>query len=644
MAIELRIFILLLCLIWTNSSSGQGSADSVRQLKAVTITQSRLNDYMIAAYQLPIDSVMLSVASNGSLTDLLRKQGIGHVRSYGPGGLATASFRGTGSSHTAVLWNGITLVSPLSGQLDLSLVPVNLFDDASIQTGGSTSLSGNGSIGGNINLNNNLSFNQGLSTSASTHFGSFGQQYYDAGFKLSNNRLGMSTKLFYTASDNDYNYINHNTSPPETQSRAHAAFQQHGLLQQVNWQAEQAGIFSLKFWYQESNFEIPNPTGIPRPSQATEANVFYRTLAGWNFNRKAFNLNYQGAFVTQDLDYADLALNQYASNRYNSTIQNIETNFNLSNNAQLTSGINYTWEKGIVDDFGGNSPFRNRFAFFGAYKFNIADKWNIAFSGREEIMDSDFMPFSPAISAKYNVTSKLSLFTNLSRNYRIPTFNDLYWTGSGTRGNPNLLTETSLSAEAGIGFENQNLVFKTVAFTNHIDDWIQWSPDATQIWTPQNIKKVWSRGFESQLSFDFKLEAIRSKVIGQYSFTKSTNEDIYENGNPNEIGKQLILTPLHEAGVTFEMEWKKFTVRVVNSYTGEQFNDSDNSPYNIVHDYLITNVWLGKTITLKSTRLAFTAEVNNVFNVDYLARPGYPMPLRNFKAGIHLNINKPNKV
>ncbi len=292
---KLELLAFLPCRLFTFSSNAQTPVDSARVLNTVTITQSRLNDHVIAAFKLPIDSSMLSLASNGSVTDLLRKQGLGHIRSYGAGGLAAASFRGTGSSHTAVLWNGINLISPLNGQLDLSLLPAVLFDDASIQTGGSSSLSGNGSIGANIHLNNNITFNQGLNVSAASHIGSFGHQFYHAGVSASNTRFGTSTKLYFTQTENDFEFLNRSTTPPEKQRRQHSAFEQHGLLQQLHWQSDNAGIFSLKLWYQKSLYETPNPTGIRSVSQASEENTSYRALVGWNFIRENFNINYQGA-------------------------------------------------------------------------------------------------------------------------------------------------------------------------------------------------------------------------------------------------------------------------------------------------------------------------------------------------------------
>ncbi|HEY0741062.1 MAG TPA: TonB-dependent receptor [Chryseosolibacter sp.] len=641
---KLETYVFLLCVLLSFETRAQKFSDSTRYLKPVVITQSRLSDHIIASYLLPVDSTMLSLASSGSVTDLLRKQGLGHIRTYGPGGLASPSFRGSGSSHTSVLWNGINLVSPLNGQLDLSLLPAGLFDEAIVQSGGSTSLSGNGSIGGNIHLNNTFHFNEGLRISGASHIGSFGSEYYDAGVKFSNSKLGTSTKIFVTQADNDFKFENRSVFPAEIQRRAHSAFQQHGLLQQLHYQTPRAGIFSLKFWYQDSEYEIPNPTAILRASEATEENEFYRVLGGWNFSSEKVDLSYQGALITQRLIYSDPVLDQYSDNRYKSIIQNIEANLDFRNKTQLTSGIHYTWEEGLAVDFGNSTPTRNRFALFSAWKINTLEKVVFSLSGREEIVNGTLMPFAPQVSANYQATPAISIFTTLSRNYRIPTFNDLYWKGGSTRGNPNLKTETSLSAEAGLGLSTQNISIKSVAFTNHVDDWILWSPINGHAWEPQNIKKVWSRGIETQLSAKATLGTVRSSLSGLYSFTRSTNEDVYANGNSNEEGKQLILTPMHEGSLTLEVRYQTYSLRLVNTYTGEQFNDSDNTPYNIVEDYLITNLWLSKVVEGKRYSLNFIGEVNNLLNVQYVARPGYPMPGRNFKIGIQLNFYKPIKV
>ncbi len=640
---KLGIFGFLFCVSIAFNLNGQSSDDSVRLLKAVTVTQSRLSDYVIGAYELPIDSTMLSLASNGSLTDLLRKQGLGHIRTYGPGGLASPSFRGTGSSHTAVLWNGINLVSPLTGQLDLSLVPAGLFDDATIQTGGATSLSGNGTIGANIHLNNNVSFNRGLKAGASLHTGSFGSQFYDGSFRLGSKKFEANTKLFLNSSDNDFRFRDKRRTDGRIIRRKHSALDQHGLLQQFSQRVSDRSILSLRIWYQKNNYEVPGIASSQNDAEATEENTFYRVLGGWNYGSEKFEFNYQSAFIRQDLDYADPKAGIFAFNRYDNIIQNAEANFLLAAQSKITTGLQYSWEKGVVDDFGSSHPIRKRIALFTAYKFQPFEKWEFALSAREEFVDGKTTPLAPALSATFAPSQTVKLFTNLSRNYRLPTFNDLYWLGSDARGNPSLKPELSMSAEAGFSIHRQWVTFKTVAFSNHVDNWVLWSPDADQVWTPQNIKKVWARGVEMQTSIDQKLGSVSFTLSGLYSYTRSTNESIYDNGNPNELGKQLMLTPVHEASGTVQLDYHKYWLRVIHSFTGDQFQTSDNTGSPLPF-YNVTNVFAGRYFVLNAMwRSSLSVEVNNVFNTEYEARRGYPMPLRNYKLSLRINFNKPNK-
>ena len=83
------------------------------------------------------DSVVRSGSELTNLAGLLADNSVVFIKSYGRGGLATASFRGTAASHTQVLWNGFQITSPMLGQVDLSLVPAVFFDEAKLQYGGS---------------------------------------------------------------------------------------------------------------------------------------------------------------------------------------------------------------------------------------------------------------------------------------------------------------------------------------------------------------------------------------------------------------------------------------------------------------------------------------------------------------------------
>ncbi len=630
--------------------NAQQNADSATVLHEVIVEQSRLGNYVISKYTLHVDSMTRALASSGSLADMLRKYGYGHVRGYGPGGLASASFRGTGSSHTSVLWNGINLLSPLNGQLDLSLVPVGFIDDASIQTGGATSVYGNGSIGGTILLNNKARFNDGLTIKTFVNGGSFGSYYQDLGVSWSGKKFISSTKFFINQSDNDFKYLSTKTSTRTTERRHHNAIHQHGILQQNYWQPTKNNVLTFKLWWQDNTYEVPNSIYAGQKAEAVEKNTFWRALAGWNYTNEKFDLSYQGAFIKHDLDYRDPLISLVSFSTFDTFINNLEGNFSFKEKINLSTGINYTWEKGKADAFGSDDPTRNRLALFSAFKWKPKSRLEFSITAREEFVNGQATPIAPSVTTKVWLVKGLQVYVNASRNYRIPTFNDLYWKGAGGLGNPDLKAELSTGGEVGLQFkrsnvnDTQSLSFSTALFSNDVDDWIQWSPVTSQVWSPKNIKKVWSRGVESQASAHKNFGDVRVETMIRYSFTQATTEKLYEKGNPNELGKQLMLTPLHEGSATLRVIWKGFYANIVNSFSGKQYTDNDNNIFNALKGFDVSNVSISKALPFTIVHITFNGEVNNIFNSHYQSRQGYPMPGINFKAGITINFNKPNSL
>jgi iron complex outermembrane receptor protein len=645
--LELKTFVFGYCLLLAQVTCAQ-LYDSVLLLQEVIIEQSRLSDYAAQRYVLKTDSLSRALLRGGSLSDLLRSTGLGGVRGYGPGGLATASFRGTGSSHTSILWNGINLISPLAGQLDLSQLPVTFFDEASVQTGGSASLYGNGSIGGTILLNNAARFHEGLTAKTFTSVGSFGRFFQDAGVQWSGKKFITSTKVFYSQAENNFPFTNINVSPIRIDTRQHNAQRQHGLLQQNYWQINPQQLVWLKFWYQDNHYEVPNTSLSNQTGRATQHDKSYRTLLAYSWSGITIDITYQGAFVHQSLLYIDPAISLTSTNDFQMLVQNAEANIDANRAGQLTTGVHYTFERGNVDAFGDNEPVRNRIAMFAAHKKQLWKDFSIAASLREEMVNGNTTPLAPSATLAYEASKAITLFTSTARNYRLPTFNDLYWLGAGAQGNVNLQPELSWSIDLGISLASVKkkkiqYTLKAVAFSNQVNDWILWTPQTGQVWSPQNIKQVWSRGVETQGKIETILQAVSLSLRGQYTFTKATNQAIYENGNQAEEGKQLMFTPLHEGSIAFRASWKKYQLNVVQQLTGKQYTDTDNTEFFAMTARAITNLWLSKAVVGKTFSGTLNIEVNNFFNTNYQSRPGFPMPGINYKIGFTTQFNKPYK-
>ena len=155
------------------------------------------------------DSVILS--NKVSFTSLLRFNAPIYLREYGAGGTSSARFRGTSSSNTAVVWNGININSVNSGQTDFNSLSVNLMDNIDIRSGGGSIKYGSGAIGGTIHLHTKLFFDKHISHQIISSVGSY--QTYQNIYKFSFGTEKISLKVGgqYNQSENDYPWLGTNS-------------------------------------------------------------------------------------------------------------------------------------------------------------------------------------------------------------------------------------------------------------------------------------------------------------------------------------------------------------------------------------------------------------------------------------------------
>jgi iron complex outermembrane receptor protein len=122
----------------------------------VVVRGAKFNCTSVGAKIYAIDSLSSETYKSGSLAELLQQQSLIYVKTYGSGGLASVSLRGGSSRHTAVIWNGFNLRSPMSGGLNFSSLPAGFIDDVIIQPGALQPCMESGASSGIIFLSNNL--------------------------------------------------------------------------------------------------------------------------------------------------------------------------------------------------------------------------------------------------------------------------------------------------------------------------------------------------------------------------------------------------------------------------------------------------------------------------------------------------------
>ena len=641
-----RHVLVLVCVlsVSTLDASGQENTDSLKTfvLREVFIHEDRLKASEIGLTATSIDHVVLTQARGSNFSELMRMTGAGQIRSYGPSGLSTPSFRGTGGSHTSILWNGVSLQSPLSGQQDLSLIPVSFVEDIKLQKGGATSLYGSGAIGGSIQLNNKTCLNKGLDLGSTQKLGSFGNHYHEYRFHWSSRRLGTSFRVFQRKLANTFPYTNSYVRPQTNERRSHAAVMQRGLLQQNDWLVNRNHVLSFKLWYQDNEIEMPGSIIAGDGSESTQKDEFFRSLVSWNLDKSDFSLGYKQAYVRHVLNFVDPSTGINSTSIFKSWTNRADAEFDLSSFLVLVSGFTHTYDQTEVDAFGISDPDRNNTAFFSSLRYRSSEnRFLIALNIRQELTDGDLTPISSSIGGEYALSQRLKLGANASRNYRIPTLNDLYWNGEGGIGNPNLLPETSWSNEFTLGYANatQSFATKATGYSTVVSNWILWRPITSAVWTPDNVKQVWSRGVEATFSGFVPFKSIPLEWNVTYNFTKATNRKASDLGNVIEIDKQLFYTPVHDGTVYLKVSYQNLDWTLIHNYIGKQYTDGENSEFFALPSYHILSAYLSRYLHLAPFSGHLRFEVNNLLNTNYENRRGYPLYGRNYSITLNIQFN-----
>ena len=228
-------------------------------------------------------------------------------------------------------------------------------------------------------------------------------------------------------------------------------------------------------------------------------------------------------------------------------------------------------------------------------ELNLSDKLGIFPGFRMDYYNDFGLAMSPSLGVNYQfIDEELYIHTQASRNFRAPTFNDLYWPQGG---NENLDPETAVKLEAGIGITDNwigigdhDLTF----FRADISNGIRWTPGASAFFQAQNYLSLLSYGVEWTASKDFQIGAYK------INYTQSSFE------------KQNIRASLY------------------GNWVSERFSTEQNNLRNPEPSYFVLDASVGYSKTINQTIISLGFQVNNVLDEQYEVVRLYPQPLRNF--------------
>lgn len=603
------------------------------------------------------DSTLARLFPAGNLSDLLSGSGLMTLKSYSPGGLATTSLRGANSMQTPVFWNGINLQNINNNTVDLSLVPSFLFDYASVSPGGTSAAFGNGAIGGAIQVNswafgriNGYFVSEPyFKTRLVSETGSFGTYMNGIQLGYGKQKWHFDVRTYRQQAKNNFTYQNAALTGNPVEELQHANFLQHGALFKAAYRSTDFNKFlGLQVWVQETQREIP-PTMLQSENKSTQQDYALRILLEGqrSYNDPNKLLQAQLAVIHEGLLYdPGYSLQTSNTDAWRGILTATYTRYfnhhkrKLLQGANLKSGIMLTGSTSKVTEFIPETQQLRSAAFVSYSKYlRSDDEFNITI--RQELVNDE--PVDPVGNIWYYFVLKdwIAFRACVSHNYRVPTFNDLYWRPGG---NPDLEAETSwteeLSVELGKKWNRTAVSYSVTGYNRSVKNMITWVPLAAY-WSPVNVAEVWSRGVEHRFRFTHSMSWVKITVLANVDYVRSTYEKS-EITNDVSIGKQLIYVPAWFGSGSITLDAKGIFITYSQSYTDLRFTTRDHVEW--LPAYSIGNAAVGYSFDPKKNGKERTINVffrcNNIADVQYQAVAWRPMPGRNYAVGLSITFGQ----
>ncbi len=604
------------------SAGVQAQLDSLWliHLPAAEIQDDRLQRFAQGHHLLDIDTTDRALQGCPTVAELITYGAGLFIRDYGPAGLSLPSLRGTGPQHTAVLWHGVPLNSPMNGVIDLSLLPSWLFNDVSVQLGGSSALWGSGAIGGAIHLGQTIRWQQPAAARLLLQQGSFGQQNVAASWQQSGKRWYSHSHFQHRGALNNYPVLHEDGTMWYRQP--HAGIRQTDVAQENAFRLSKKDVVILRLWWQEADRSLPPSTGGTwNGARQFDSNL--RTLATWQHQAAAYRWEWRLAAMQEAFRYDD-SLPMPAA-------RSGATTWITEGTITGTWGSDWSWQAGIngqravayADGFDSDVSLAQGAGYLHLLYAN--HRWEAGAQLRQGAAEGYRIPPVGSLWVKRRVNHSWLLQAQISRDFRLPTLNDRFWIPGG---NPLLQPERSVGQEVGAQWKQtylkSQISWEGAAFHRNVSEWILWTP-AQGIWQARNVLQVRTYGLETSLSLTHRWKKITLDASTHYQWTNAIDID---------KGLQLIYTPHHQGMALVRATAGNWSIQYIHRFTGQRYISSDHSQE--LPAFSVAQGSIHYTITIGRHQLLAQGWVDNLWHTQYDIIPGRRMPGRSVNLSLQL--------
>lgn len=658
----------LLCLLTLSSLAQNGDTDdldSTLSFRPVVIT-SKLTFREVIPSQ-TLNGEQLERLSTHSVADALRYFSGLQLKDYGGvGGIKTVNIRSMGTNHLGIYYDGIELSNAQNGQIDLGQFSLDNVDEVTLYNGQKSAIFQTASDFGNagsVYIRTRL-----------PHFNSNERQHLKVNLKggssdmlrLSgvyeqklNEHLSASVSAGFLTASGKYKFRYRRMNIDGTTAWDTTAVRQNGDIHAERMEANLYGTLQQGYW-QLKGYVYNSQRGIPgaivnnvwrRGERQGDLNTFAQGQWQRSFSERfstrvmAKYAYYRTHYINRDSTQLPVDNHYYQQEVYLTT-SNV---YEILHNWSASMSYDLRWNKLNASTFSFAYPTRwsNLVSVATAvdYAHVKLQASLLASIIKDHTQRNGSQPtltrWTPAFFANiYPLRGKmLSMRAFVKRSFRMPTFNDLYYTDMG---NATLRPETATQYDVGMVLSKtwergilRHVGLQADAYYNDVKDKIIAYPKGQQFrWTMLNLGRVHIKGIDIEAETDLQL-APQLILTGRLQYTYQDARDVTDPTTPY-YRDQIPYIPWHSGSAIVGLNYKGWTLNYSFIYAGERYNEQENIIYNHMEPWYTNDLSVMYAFDYRKIKYKVTLEVNNLLSQDYDVIVNYPMPKRNYGISIQI--------
>lgn len=641
--------VVAIALLWACSLWAQSDSTIHRDVEAVDI-EAQQNRRTAMPVQM-MSAVEIQRVGAQNVADVVRHFGGTTVKDYGGvGGLKTVSVRGMGAAHTAVSYDGVVVSDCQAGPIDVGRFNIDNVETVKLAVGQTDDLLQPARAFASAAILSIVGKRFGFDE-RKTRFdvgakcGSFGAA--DARIAVAHkltDRTAVSANADFMRADGEYRFTIPNREHPIRERRINSDIR--SAFAELNLTTDD----SSRFRNHLKAYGFYSERGLPG------AVIFYNPTANERLWDKNFFVQDDGRWRLRDNLIVRLqAKYNYSWNRYEDRnvmyTNGLRTDLNTQHEGYLSVAGMYSLRFlsfSLAGDAAYNTLKSNMMGNPQPRRLTLLSVANARFSAQHMAATAtlvathitenvefgshpdDINRLSPAFSFK--LFTRFAVFRAiLKETFRVPTFNELYYTTLGTTG---LKPEIAREVNVGCNLGTDDFFVSADFYANHIENKIVAIP-TLYVWKMANYGEVEILGADIAVNKDAQFGDFQLKATANYSYQRAL--DVTDK-NSKLYKSQIPYTPRHSGNVSASLIYNKITLSLSSFISSKRYFLEYNIKDNEIEPYAELSATLSRSFRIGQNTLSARFSCINLTDKQYCVVQYYPMPGRNYQLQVNFTL------